>query len=77
MLQRIVTGLSVAGAMALLSTASTTSGYGLLVAVLVILGFGMGNVMAPATDSIMGRCPWQRQASARRSTTRRGRSVGR
>ena len=44
----------------LLATASTTSGYGLVVASLVILGFGMGNTMAPATEAIMGALPRER-----------------
>ena len=49
--------LIAAGGLALLATASATSGYGLLLAVLLILGLGLGTVMAPATDSIMGALP--------------------
>ena len=43
-----------------LATASTTSGYGLIVTSLVILGFGMGSTMAPATEAIMGALPRER-----------------
>jgi EmrB/QacA subfamily drug resistance transporter len=49
--------LLVAAGLALLSTASTTSGYGLVAASMVLLGLGMGNVMAPATEAIMGALP--------------------
>ncbi len=48
---------TVASALLLLSTASDTSGYGLVAATLVILGFGMGSAMAPATESIMSSLP--------------------
>jgi EmrB/QacA subfamily drug resistance transporter len=54
----VATGLTVvAGALLLLSTASDTSGYGLVAATLLILGFGMGTAMAPATESIMSSLP--------------------
>jgi EmrB/QacA subfamily drug resistance transporter len=43
-----------------LATASTASGYGLVVSSLVILGFGMGSTMAPATEAIMGALPRER-----------------
>ncbi len=49
--------LIVAGALSLLSSATTSSGYPLVGAVLVLLGVGMGLAMAPATDSIMGSLP--------------------
>ncbi len=49
--------LFVTTGLALLSTASTQSGYGLVAASLVLLGIGMGNVMAPATEAIMGALP--------------------
>jgi hypothetical protein len=41
----------------ILATASTASGYGLVVTSLVTLGFGMGSTMAPATEAIMGALP--------------------
>ena len=58
----VVTGglTLVAVGLLLLSTASLSSGYGLVVASLVILGFGMGNTMAPATEAIMGALPRER-----------------
>jgi hypothetical protein len=40
-----------------MATASPASGYGLIVTSLVILGFGMGSTMAPATEAIMGALP--------------------
>jgi EmrB/QacA subfamily drug resistance transporter len=40
-----------------LSTADAGSGYGLIAAALVLLGFGMGATMAPATESIMSSLP--------------------
>ncbi len=46
--------------LAILATASTASGYGLVVTSLVILGFGMGSTMAPATEAIMGALPRER-----------------
>jgi EmrB/QacA subfamily drug resistance transporter len=49
--------LLVTGGLALLSTASTASGFGLVAASLLLLGVGMGNVMAPATEAIMGALP--------------------
>lgn len=64
--------LTIAGGLTLLSTASASSGYGLLAAVLVILGFGMGLTMPPATDSIMGSLPPAKAGvgSAMNDTTR-------
>jgi EmrB/QacA subfamily drug resistance transporter len=51
-------GLSiVAAALFLLSGAETSSGYSLVAASLVLLGFGMGATMAPATESIMSSVP--------------------
>jgi EmrB/QacA subfamily drug resistance transporter len=44
----------------ILATASTASGYGLVVTSLVTLGFGMGSTMAPATEAIMGALPRER-----------------
>jgi EmrB/QacA subfamily drug resistance transporter len=64
--------LIVASSLTLLSTATTTSGYGLIAAVLVLLGLGMGLAMAPATDSIMGSLPREKAGvgSAVNDTTR-------
>jgi len=47
----------VAGGLALLSTVDSGSGYGLVATSLVILGYGMGTAMAPATEAIMGAVP--------------------
>lgn len=64
LVERIGTKLVVSGGMllvtaglALLSSASTRSGYGLVAPALALLGIGMGNVMAPATEAIMGALP--------------------
>jgi EmrB/QacA subfamily drug resistance transporter len=64
--------LIVASSLALLSAATTTSGYPLVAAVLVLLGLGMGLAMAPATDSIMGSLPREKAGvgSAVNDTTR-------
>lgn len=47
----------VAGGLALLSTVDSGSGYSLVATSLVILGYGMGTAMAPATEAIMGAVP--------------------
>jgi EmrB/QacA subfamily drug resistance transporter len=47
----------VAGALYLLSGAETDSGYSLVATALVLMGFGMGATMAPATESIMSSVP--------------------
>lgn len=64
--------LIITGGLALLSTATVASGYGLLALVLAILGVGMGLTMPPATDSIMGALPPERAGvgSAVNDTTR-------
>jgi EmrB/QacA subfamily drug resistance transporter len=49
--------LVVATALLMLSGADADSGYGLIAASLVLLGFGMGSTMAPATESIMSSLP--------------------
>lgn len=61
---RIGTRFVVAGGMtvvavglAILSTATATSGYGIIALGLVVTSFGMGNVMSPATDAVMGSVP--------------------
>jgi predicted MFS family arabinose efflux permease len=48
---------TVASALFLLSTATADTGYGLVGAVLLTMGVGMGLAMAPATDSVMGSLP--------------------
>jgi fucose permease len=54
----VAAGLAlVAAGLALLSFAEVGSGYGLIAAVLAILGLGMGLTMAPATESVMGSLP--------------------
>src|SRR5262249_6140561 len=54
----VASGLTlVAAALWILSTTSEGSGYGQVAAVLALLGFGMGNVMAPATEAVMGALP--------------------
>jgi EmrB/QacA subfamily drug resistance transporter len=64
--------LVVAGALALLALVQVDSGYGIVAAVVVTLGFGMGNVMPAATDSIMGALPPAKAGvgSAMNDTTR-------
>ncbi len=64
--------LTVALGMWLLSYASVDSGYGLVAAVLVVIGGGMAIAMAPATDSIMGSLPPEKAGvgSAVNDTTR-------
>ncbi len=70
----VVTGglVLVAAGLFTFSFASTTSGYVLVAAVLVLVGLGMGFAMAPATDSIMGSLPPERAGvgSAVNDTTR-------
>jgi EmrB/QacA subfamily drug resistance transporter len=62
----------VAASMVIFSRATTTSGYGLVALVLVVIGTGMGLAMAPATDSIMGSLPQDKAGvgSAVNDTTR-------
>jgi EmrB/QacA subfamily drug resistance transporter len=62
----------VAASMVIFSRATTTSGYGLVAVVLVVIGTGMGLAMAPATDSIMGSLPQDKAGvgSAVNDTTR-------
>jgi EmrB/QacA subfamily drug resistance transporter len=51
----VVAGLTaIAAAMAVLSTVTVDSGYGLVALSLVLMGGGIGLAMAPATDAIMG-----------------------
>jgi EmrB/QacA subfamily drug resistance transporter len=54
----VASGLTVvAAALFLLTGAQTDSGYSLVASSLVLLGFGMGATMAPATESIMSSVP--------------------
>jgi EmrB/QacA subfamily drug resistance transporter len=54
----VATGLLiVSGGLLLLSTLQPDSGYGLVAAALMLMGFGMGSTMAPATESIMSSLP--------------------
>jgi EmrB/QacA subfamily drug resistance transporter len=54
----VATGLVVVGgALLMLSGAGTDTGYSLVAGSLVMLGFGMGATMAPATESIMSSVP--------------------
>ncbi|HLM10286.1 MAG TPA: DHA2 family efflux MFS transporter permease subunit [Thermoleophilaceae bacterium] len=54
----VAAGLAVvAVALLLLAGLEVDSGYGIVAASLVLLGFGMGSTMAPATESIMSSLP--------------------
>jgi EmrB/QacA subfamily drug resistance transporter len=54
----VAAGLTVvATALWILSTTGTQSGYGEVAWVLALLGLGMGTVMAPATEAVMGALP--------------------
>jgi EmrB/QacA subfamily drug resistance transporter len=69
----VAAGLTiVAGGLALLSTVSVGSGYGLVLAVILTMGIGMGLAMSPATESIMGSLPREKAGvgSAVNDTTR-------
>lgn len=54
-----VTGglVTIALGLGLVGLISTTSGYGLLLAAMIVAGFGVGVAMTPATESIMGSLP--------------------
>ncbi|MFN2606275.1 MAG: MFS transporter [Acidimicrobiales bacterium] len=49
--------LAVATGLGLMAALSATSGYGPVLASLLVMGLGMGFTMAPATESIMGSLP--------------------
>jgi MFS family permease len=69
----VTAGLAiVAGALALLTHATVQSGYPIVLATLLVGGFGMGTAMAPATESIMSSLPPERAGigSAVNDTTR-------
>ncbi len=54
----VATGLLiVSGGLLLLSTLQPDSSYSLVAGALVLMGFGMGSTMAPATESIMSSLP--------------------
>jgi EmrB/QacA subfamily drug resistance transporter len=54
----VASGLAtIAAALLLLTRADVDSGYGLVAAAQVLLGFGMAIAMAPATEAIMGSLP--------------------
>jgi Na+/melibiose symporter-like transporter len=54
----VATGMTIAaGGVALLMVARVNSPYALVAAILAILGLGLGCVMTPATNSIMGSLP--------------------
>ncbi|MGI8983607.1 MAG: MFS transporter [Acidimicrobiales bacterium] len=64
LVERVGTKVIVAGGLAtvsvglvVLSFATVTSGYGPVLACMLIMGLGMGMTMAPATESIMGSLP--------------------
>jgi len=69
----VVAGMTtVAAGLWFLGTLSIASGYGHVLISLVILGFGMGTAMVPATESIMGSLPLAKAGlgSAMNDTTR-------
>jgi len=71
--------LIVAASLLLMVTLTTTSGAGAIIGISILLALGMGNVMAPATDSIMGSLPPAKAGigSAMNDTTRQvGGAVG-
>jgi EmrB/QacA subfamily drug resistance transporter len=69
----VATGLATVGIALFMSTTfEVDSAYGAIAASMAILGFGMGFVMAPATESIMGSLPLAKAGvgSAMNDTTR-------
>ena len=77
--ERIGTKLVVAGGLVLVAAGLTIvtqfqvdSSYGIVAAHLLVLGFGMGMAMAPATESVMGSLPLEKASvgSAVNDTTR-------
>ena len=69
-----VTGglVTIAAGLAIVGWITTGSGYGLLLAAMLVAGFGVGVAMTPATDSIMGSLPQAKAGvgSAVNDTTR-------
>ena len=74
----VVTGGLVLVALGLMIITQFTvdSGYDIVAAHLIVLGFGMGMAMAPATESVMGTLPVE-QASAPPSATQPARRAAR
>ncbi len=72
--KRVVTGglLLVSVALMIITQFTVDSSYGIVAAHLIVLGFGMGMAMAPATDSVMGSLPVEKASvgSAVNDTTR-------
>jgi EmrB/QacA subfamily drug resistance transporter len=69
----VAAGLTLTAAgLAILATISDTSGYGTVLLALVVIGFGEGSAMAPATNAIMGSVPRDHAgvAAAVNNTTR-------
>jgi EmrB/QacA subfamily drug resistance transporter len=69
----VAVGLALVGAaLLLLAQANVDSGYGIVAAVLALMGLGMGFAMAPATDSVMSSVPLEKASvgSAMNDTTR-------
>jgi EmrB/QacA subfamily drug resistance transporter len=69
----VAMGLAIVSvALVVLSFATVTSGYGPVLASLLVMGVGMGMTMAPATESIMGSLPRHKAGvgSAVNDTTR-------
>ena len=71
--------LVVAASLALFELMTATSPLWLIIAITIVMALGMGNVMAPATDSIMGSLPRAKAGvgSAMNDTTRQtGGAIG-
>jgi EmrB/QacA subfamily drug resistance transporter len=66
---------TLASGLGLLSTASTTSGYGLVAIAVVLIGSGLGLAMTPCTDAIMASLP-QSHAGAGSAVNDAARQVG-
>jgi predicted MFS family arabinose efflux permease len=49
--------VTIAAGLAFVASISTASGYGVLLAAMIVAGFGVGVAMTPATESIMGSLP--------------------
>ncbi|MCU1426340.1 MAG: Drug resistance transporter, EmrB/QacA subfamily [Actinomycetia bacterium] len=76
----VVTGMViVAASLLLMTTFTTTTGVYSVILIAMLLGLGMANIMAPATESIMGSLPREKAGvgSAMNDTTRQvGGAVG-
>ena len=60
--KRVVAGglVLVAAGLSIVTQFDVDSGYGIVAAHLLVLGFGMGMAMAPATESVMGSLPMEK-----------------